>query len=361
MTRVYGVSDTSGVADPEYAEGLRVAVTAALDYGLEGIQRGDERVPPVPVALLVQARMAARAGISLDTVMRRYFAGYALLGDFLVEEAERGGLHGAGLKSVLRTQAALLDRLVIAVGKEHADEAEGRHQSSEDRRAERVRRLLAGELLDSSGLNYDLSAHHLGVVASGPDAEDAVRELASSFDCRLLLVRRGEGVVWGWLGARRRLELGGFASLSASDQQAQMALAIGEPSHDLAGWRLTHRQAQAALPIALRSPKRVVRYADVALLASIIGDDLLATSLRELYLTPLSGERDGGTVLRETLRAYFAAERNVSSAASALGVTRRTVANRLRMAEERIGRPLGSAAMELDAALRLDAWAAGAP
>jgi DNA-binding PucR family transcriptional regulator len=77
-------------------------------------------------------------------------------------------------------------------------------------------------------------------------------------------------------------------------------------------------------------------------------------SLRQLYLEPLAGERDGGEVLRETLRAYFEAERNVSSAAAALGVKRHTVTNRLRAAEEKLGRSLNVCAGELDVALHLE-------
>ena len=48
---------------------------------------------------------------------------------------------------------------------------------------------------------------------------------------------------------------------------AEVALAIGEPGQGLAGWRFSHRQAAAALPIALHSDRTHTRYADVALLA----------------------------------------------------------------------------------------------
>jgi DNA-binding PucR family transcriptional regulator len=133
-----------------------------------------------------------------------------------------------------------------------------------------------------------------------------------------------------------------------------VSLAIGEPGESLSGWRLTHQQARAALPIALRSPEGLVRYADVALLASTLQDDLLSTSLRQLYLVPLEQERDGGETLRETLRAYFAAERNVSSAAAALGVSRQAVNSRLRTIEEKLGRPLGGCAAELETALSME-------
>ena len=140
-----------------------------------------------------------------------------------------------------------------------------------------------------------------------------------------------------------------------------MSLALGEPAHGLAGWRLTHRQAQAVLPVAKRTGSGRVQYADAALLASVIQDDLLIGSLQERYLAPLESERDGGATMRATLRAFFASDRNVSSAAALLGVKRQTVTNRLRTVEEKIGRPVTSSGAEIEAALRLHDLDEGAP
>ena len=98
----------------------------------------------------------------------------------------------------------------------------------------------------------------------------------------------------------------------------------------------------------------MLRYADVALLASVLRDDLAVASLHELYLEPLERERDGGRAARETLRAYFAAERNISSTAAALGIDRRTVTNRIRAFEELFGRSIKECAAELEIALQLD-------
>ncbi len=55
---------------------------------------------------------------------------------------------------------------------------------------------------------------------------------------------------------------------------------------------------------------------------------------------------------RETLRAYFEADRNVSSTAAALGVDRRTVRNRIGAIEELLGRPLRGSLADLEIALR---------
>ena len=355
LTRIHSVPDPTSNPGLEYTEGVRAAVCAALDHGIEAVERSEDQPPPIPTVLLSQARMAARHGIRLETVLRRYLAGYTLLGDFLIEESGRGApLNRASLKRLLRIQAGLLDRLIAAVSEEYAREAaEARPASAAQRRAERVQRLLDGELLDPAELGYDFAAEHLGLDAIGPGAEPAVRRLAASLDHRLLAVGQGEAGVWAWLGTRRGADPAELERLSARELPPQLALAVGEPAPGIEGWRLSHRQARAALPLAMRSPGSPVRYGDVALLASVLQDDLLVTSLRRLYLEPLAAERDDGQALRDTLRAYFTAEGNVSSAAAALGVKRHTVTNRLRVSEERIGRPLGECAAELDAALRL--------
>jgi hypothetical protein len=355
LTRAYAVSDPHTMDDPEYVTGLRAAISAALTYGLAAIELGQDRYVPIPPAVLAQARQAARSGVNLDTVLRRYFAGYTLLGDFVMQEAEGGEPLGIGqVHRFERDQAALFDRLLVAITDEYAREAQGCLKSSEERRAERVRQLLAGQPLDTSQLGYEIEAWHIGVLISGPGAAEGIGVLAAALDRRLLLVSGGEETSWAWLGGRREVNSTEVERLVSAGWPTSTSLAVGEPGYGLAGWRLSHRQARAAMPVVQRGSEKQVRYADVALLASMLQDDLLTTSLRQLYLVPLEAERDGGEVLRKTLRAFFAAERQVSSAAAALGVKRHTVTNRLRAVEERLERPLTSCAEELAAALRLE-------
>jgi PucR-like helix-turn-helix protein/diguanylate cyclase with GGDEF domain len=353
LTRILDVSGSVEALDPDYAKGLRAALGAALEHGIAAIKGGLERSSPPPPELLAQARLAAQSGVSLDTVLRRYVAGQALFVDALVEEAEASGLGPGALKGLLQAQAALLDRILAAISEEHTRESQGRLSFAEQRAAEQVERLLGGESIDTASLAYDFAGHHLAVIAKGPGAGEAIQRLAAGVDRRLLLVQREDGVLWAWLGGRREIDPLELSHLDAAALPKQVSLVFGEPARGLDGWRFTHRQARAALPIALRSPKRLIRYAEVALLAATLQDELLSTSLRELYLLPLKRERDGGKVARETLRAYFATERNVSSAAAILGVSRRTVANRLHTIEKHLGCPLSACAAEVEAALRL--------
>lgn len=354
-TRVYAIADPHEVADPAYVEGLKAALAAAVEYRLAVLELGERRAPAVPEVLLAQARLDARDGVPLDTVLRRYFAGNSHFGDFLVEEAERAEVPASTLRELLREQATLGDRLLAAVSAEHAREATNRPSSAAERRREVVKRLLAGELADHSEIDYDFDGHHLGLMAKGEGAERLMRELAGRLDRRLLMVRREEEAKWAcWLGGRNQLGAEEALRALASAAPAGVFVTVGEPGEALAGWRFSHLQAKAALAIAERRREPVVRYADVAVVASILRDDLVATSLRQLYLEPLAQTRDNGKVARETLRAYFAAERNISSTAAALGVDRRTVRNRLRAIEAQLGRPLTGSLADLEIALRLD-------
>ena len=354
-TRLYSIADPREVADPAYPQGLHAALAAGVDAALSALELGERRSPEVPAAVLAQARLAARDGVPLDTVVRRCSAANALLADLLVDEAERAEVPGSALRPLLGVQAALFDRLLSAVSREYVREAQNRPSGAAERRRECVKRLLAGELVDHSELGYDLDAHHLGLMAKGDRAEEALRELARRLDRRLLAVKREEEPIWAcWLGGRRPLEAAAAMRALAELAPEEVVVTVGEPGEGLAGWRFSHTQAKAALSVAERRGRSALRYAEVALVASIVADDLVATSLRQLYLAPLAGARDGGKVARETLRAYFAAERNVSATAAKLGVDRRTVRNRLSAIEDLLGRSLADAATDLEIALRLD-------
>lgn len=369
LTRVRAIADPSEVSDPAYIDGLRAAVEAAVAFGIETTGR-ESPDPPIPVALLAQARMAARAGIPLDTVLRRYFAGYSLLGYFILEEAAHEGItDGEELKRLLGAHAGTFDRLLAAIGDEHARESESLALATgERRRAERIEHLLAGEPVDTSEIPYDFEGWHVGVAAEGAGAEQLLHRLADTLDCRILLFPREEAVLWAWLGARRRPDPGDLSRavdlgreevvgetpgyLAPAAGRPAVAAALGEAGQGLAGWRLTHRQALAALPVASAGSERVVRYGDVSLVAAALRDDLLAASLSDSYLRPLADHPDGES-LTETLRAYLIAEKNISSTAAALGVSRQTVRNRLCTVEDLLARRLSLCTVELELALRL--------
>jgi hypothetical protein len=354
-SRVHAFDDPRAVSDPAYGEGLKRALTAAVEHSFAGLEGSGRRPAAMPVEVLAQARLDARDGVPLDTVTRRYLAVHALFGDFFFEEADAAEVPAAASRRLLGDQAVRLDELLAAVGAEHARETLNLPTNAAERRRECVKRLLAGGPVDEAELGYELDAEHLAVVAKGDAAKEGLREVAAKLDRQLLAVRREEEPVWAaWLGGRRPMAAAeALATLRGIAADGRVLVAVGEPAVGLEGWRFSHAQAKAALPLVERHGP-VVRFRDVALEAAVLRDELIATSLRRRYLEPLEAARDGGVLARRTLRAYFAAERNVSSTAATLGVDRRTVRNRLAAVEEALGGPLNGSAADLEIALRLD-------
>jgi PucR C-terminal helix-turn-helix domain/GGDEF-like domain len=353
LVRVYGIEEPSET-EFGYRNGLHAAVSAALDYAISAINEGDG-FPPIPLALLTQSRLAARTGVSLETVVRRYLSGFMLLSTFVAKAAEAEGLsHTHILHSVVQAQALQVDRIIESIAAEYRREAAESSYSSQHRRLERVRRLLNGEPIDLEEFGYNFDGWHLGLVIHAAP-EGCLRELAAALGRRLFWVESHDSLAWAWLWGSRPINSTEVVAEARRLIPAATRLAVGEPARGCTGWRLTHKQARAAFQVAGEGGAAVVRYAEVGLVSCVLGDEVMSASLRQRYLLPLSTGRNGG-VLRETLRAYFASGRNISSAAAALRVNRQTVRSRLRMIEEQIGSSLDDCGAEVEIALRVEQY-----
>ncbi len=356
----HAVPDDLGDLDFEYVAGLHAAVAATVNYTIAGIEHGEERCGSAPLAAIVQARRAALAGVGLDTVLLRYVAGHTLLEDFVMDAVEAvNASDGALLRQLRRIQAALLGRLTAEIADAHREELELAKSSSGQRRTELVRRLLIGERVDTAELGYALDVWHLGVIAFGSAAERVLGGLAAELGHQPLLVSGGENVAWAWFSGRRKSAAEELVGLLEARRRNHVSLAIGEPGDGVRGFRLTHRQAQSALQVAVRRPQWLTRYADVALLAFALRDEALARSLVDVYLAPLDDMQIGGRVARETLLAYFAAGHCVKATASQLKVDRRTVWYRLDKITQRLGWAPKERRAEFEVALRLEKLAVG--
>jgi hypothetical protein len=349
--RAIGFDPATG-EDARYVAGSRAAVAESVDYGLAAIERGQEWFGSIPPAAVAQAYRAARNGVSLDKVLIRTNAAHTVLEDFVVQEIDFAGERIA-LRGVFGTLGALLDHFTAVMAHEYQRELERAACVPELLRLERVRRLLAGGELDAVEPGYELDAWHLGVIAVGIKARATLRALSTGLGRPLLSVSPEEDTEWAWFGGRRPLAVTEVERLLSAQTANGVSLSVGVCGEGIDGWRRTHRQAEAAMLVAVRRPQRLTRYADVALLAAVLGDPELASSLMAVYLSPLNGHKDGA-VSRDTLRAYLAAGCNAASAAGALKVDRHTVERRLSSIESRLGRSVQVCRAELEVALRLD-------
>jgi hypothetical protein len=227
-----------------------------------------------------------------------------------------------------------------------------RMRQTDDEYRSRLEELLDGHTVDRSEFAYDFDAHHLSVIADGPDSEGAVSRLAADLGRDLLWLERREEKNSAWWGGGGEFSEEDLAAISASTLGREGRLAVGEPAHGLAGWRLTLCQARAAFAFAGSRPRSFVRYREVALLAAVTRDDELSAFLRQSFLEPLLNPGPGTHDLASALRAYLDAGGDLSSTAVALGVPRQTVADQLTGIEDRIGRSPLCCLAELDLALR---------
>jgi hypothetical protein len=340
--------------DPAGIAGLTAAASATVELIEELIEQGMDWTPRLPEAVTAQARYLARSGVALDAVMRGHYATTSVCLEFAT--AEIAELPAATLPYLIEIQSEHGDYLMGAVSAAYEDELARLESLPGTRRLEeRIERLLAGGPGDGTGLDYDFESWHLGLIAVGPDAESALRRLAERLGCRLLFLPRAAETAWAWLGSARPVAFGELARSLAAMPGTGVTLATGEAREGIAGWRLTHREAQTAAEVARSRPRPLTRCADVVLLAATVRDKELAAMLVDLYLGPLAARKDREVLLR-TLRDYYATDCNAASAAASLGVDRQTVRRRLARVEEAIGRRLDGCRVEMEMALRVEEY-----
>ena len=231
-----------------------------------------------------------------------------------------------------------------------------------------VHGILSGEepaerIVAQTGLV--LKQHHVGVVlwAEREGRNDPLRDLESIG--RSLCASVGSGAplfcaidlvtAWLWIPRGRRVEPVDGADVA----QALAALpgaraAIGLPAAGLAGFRRTHRQAQAAREIALAGQGQVVAYGDpgVALVSMLARD---VPELRDWVpdvLGALAVDTEPNQRLRETLLSFLDSGGSTKLTAERMHLHRNTVRYRLDRAVELLGHDLDTARIDLEVALR---------
>ena len=351
IEKVFAVSIDPHDVSPEYARGVQAAVPAAVRYGIAALRSDGRALPPPPERLALQARLAAHEHVTLDIVFRRYLAGRLALDEFALDALHRDLPQFRGeAATVLAPLSRAFEHLISIASGEFRTELDARPNSSSGL-LDRIRRLLADEPVGTHDLRYNFAGHHRAVVSEGPRSRELLQALSTAVGSQLLIVDARPNVVWAWFATRDATEHDALLRLTQRLWDDNHPLALGEDGAGLAGWRRSHEEAQVAFAEAVTGTSAPTFYSDVALRHAVRRDRLLSSLFRRLYVAPLQEQRDKGVVLRETLQAYFAANRNAQSAAAALGVTRQTVGARLRLVEQILGSPLPSYAAALELAL----------
>jgi hypothetical protein len=345
-----------GTPEPQaknYVRGLRAAISEAVDFVLTSIESSDLGESR-PVAVSAQARRAAKAEVSLGTVLRRIAAGDHVLSDLLAEEAV--GISRGTLTAARRAMGEADDALMALAAREYSEARSEMESTPIDDLFLQARGLLAGgDPVESLG-GYRLDGWHVGLASEEGLTERELEQIAHSTNCGLLVVSDLDDRTWAWFGRARRFDLSDLEGPLRKLSESSWLIAIGEARQGLDGWRLSHDEATCALELPTSNRRRVVRARSVLLSVAILRDPVATRSLLASYIDPLdeAPERAGGE-LRQTLRAYLEAGQNTTTAAASLRVNRHTVQRRIRIAEELLGQRIEDCHAELGVALQLDA------
>lgn len=351
--RIRSIAEAAPPTDPEYVAGVQEATREAIDYAIAGIETGESLPEALPAAVAKQAKRAARSGIPLDTVLRRYHAGDRRLSEWMTGVA--GDIPPDALQEIARTQGLIVDRLTAGVAAEFKRELERSGQAPSERLRERVRAVLDGHRDHDPRLPYDFRGWHLGLIGTGAGVDDGIRRAARQVDRQVLCVPGiSDDRIWAWLGGRAKPDIGNIELGLEQCLPEGASICVGELHPGLEGWRLTHAEAQIALQVAIYMPCRFTKSRDVLLLSAVLRDPRLTESILETFLQPLDGKSGRGPVLRETLRTYFGAERNAATTAQRLKVDRATVRRRLTSVETLLGLKIDTYVPQLQVALAVE-------
>jgi hypothetical protein len=348
---------------PWSVPGLRPGAieNARRDIGHEISRLRTGRAPPsrCPEEVIESARLGEASGFPLWGCVQAYRTGHAVQWEAWSEAIEGRGLDSDDRVALLRAGSEYMfeyaDRCARWVEAEYTRRREKRMRSEEQLRIQLVRDLLEGRGGDGTPLGYQLDGWHIALVAVGAEGDRVLRDLGVRLDAELLSVAADAITWWGWLRPRRMIPGEIDRCLRALTPPAGVMLALGDPCEGPPGFRQTHMQAQHAAAIGARRGAGATLYADVALEALGMADREQARWFVSRELGPLAGQDQRARTLRATLRAYFSAGQNATSAALTLGVHERTIGNRLRATETLLGRPILHRRAELETALRIHA------
>ena len=258
---------------------------------------------------------------------------------------------------------AYVDRVSAALVEEFGTERERMLRSAEQVRVDTVRAIMGGGPVDTEAaslrLGYELRRHHVAMrVSSGASEveglERAVGEAAAA-------LAGGEPLVIASGAARFDVWCGSFDppatdALERYEPPPGVIVAFGKPSHGVAGFRSSHTEAKQAARISAllgAATRSVTSYARVELVSLLASDLPRARSFVASQLGPLAATEGTAERLRETVLAFLVSGGSPTRVAEELFVHKNTVADRIRRAEEMLGRDVNDSPLELGAALML--------
>jgi hypothetical protein len=329
----------------------------------------------LPPAAHSYVASAVHRRIPLAALLRAYRVGQNHLWNEFVERTQQvGGNAPAALRWLADVGNLLfeyIDRISGLLAEVYEDERALWVRSASAVRADTVHEILEGAPdLDvgvaSNRLGYDLRGRHVAfvVVRDGDDssgsgrldaAADAVARLLGGGDPLLLPI--GATALWAWTAVGDLDDQELLRRCADHEPPAGVLLAVGHTGIGVAGFRVSHTEAQqaAVLRELLGRPERVTAYGAVELLSLLTADVERSVRFVLRRLGPLAERSTTAASLRETALAYLEHGGSHLAAAHATHLHKNTVYTRIRRAERVLGTPIVPGDAGLQNALHLAA------
>lgn len=360
---------------------LHASIESNVDNALQIVRYDiDLAAVEVPAAAVEYARRLAQHGVPVRALVRAYRLGqdsFLRRGFAALEtQVDDPALVTATAQRLTAIAFHYIDRLTEQVLQAYEDEREQWLQQRDTDREACVLHLLRGDRVDPGAaertLGYQLTGRrHLGLIAwTGPEATPTsatpglsrfIRDLAGRLGTPAgpLFMPRDQVTGWAWLPLGGTVPTTEQLRAAVRELRGDVLVAVGEPDTGLAGFRRTHQQARqvrAVLLAAERTAPGLTVFGEVGPVALLCGDLPATKAWVGETLGRLARDDDAHARLRETLRVFLATGGSYQEAARQLSLHRNSVHYRVRKAEQALGRPVASARLDVELALRACQW-----
>jgi DNA-binding PucR family transcriptional regulator len=371
-----GMAAHIAAAMPEFDEiedeELRAELLASAEANIsqvlrmlaDGARVDDTAIPHEALAFL---RGNVRRGFPLSMLLRSYRLGHAHLwerwSEALGGRVDDSGELMAGQDASSSFMFAYVDRVSAALVEEFGSERERMLRSAEQLRVDTVRAIVGGDPVDTEAasrrLGYELRRYHLAMRVSSrarqvDGLERAIGDAAATLGAQEpLVIATGAARFDVWCGSFDPPKTDG---LEGYEPPAGVIVAVGKPGAGVAGFTRSHGEAKQAARIGglLGDAKpAVTSYARIELVSLLANDLPRARTFVAGQLGRLSATEETAERLRETVLAFLVSGGSPTRVAEKLFVHKNTVAERIKKAEELLGREISESPIELGAALTL--------
>ncbi|MCX4903226.1 hypothetical protein [Streptomyces sp. NBC_00878] len=346
-----GLPDSPLSTDPALVTVVRSETARLLTRFVKGLRSGPAEPVWSPEARHV-TRLAVLHETPLDALVASYRIAHVVIQDAFFKAAQEVAIPTPRLLDALqlccRRLSHQITSIIDLVTDEYVDAVQAGCTDENTTRLQLVRSILNQTSPSAESPFYDLHTEHVAAVAGGAAARK-LTEFAHEHGSAAISLFADRSIVWAWFN-------------SVDPDQVREAVLIGTPRGQLGtggpgkgvpGFRQSHHEAQSAYRVCGRTGRRSAHFTEIAPEAIGLADLDVARGLVHRHLGQLVGGDGRQSTLRKTLEVYLSSGQSARSTALKLGLTERTVANRLQAVRALLPAATELSSLELALSLRL--------